>query len=103
MAATPGYHGYNQTLTTDDTFETIFDSRGTTPSRPVWGMEFWCSGDNAELVFNAIEQYGTSANQAATVVAGESPVRFYFDKIQTVKAKFGTVSGASLNWRTIGA
>ena len=101
MAATAGYHGYQQTLDTDDTFETIFDTE-TAKIRPVWGMEFWCTGGNAEIVFNTIERYGTTAEQAATIVDGENPVRFYFDKIQHVQAKFATVAGAELSWRTIG-
>jgi len=102
MAATAGYHGYNQSLDTDDTFETIFNSQASPQTKPVWGMEFWCTTDNAQINFNSVNDYGTSGDQIATVVAGEAPVRFYFDQIQKVRAKFATVAGATLSWRTIG-
>jgi len=104
MAATPGYHGFEQTLDTDNTYETIFTiDADRVPERGVFGMEFECSGSNAEIVFNTTAEYGSLTDHAVTIKAGNAPTRFYFDRIQHVKARFATVSGATLTWRTVGA
>ena len=101
--STAGYHGSAQTLATNSTYETIFDVSAVSNVRPVWGMEFWCTGSDIQILFDKTSAYGTGSDQYATVVADEAPVRFYFDNIQTVKVKAATVAGMTFNWRTIGA
>lgn len=101
MAATPGFHGFEQSLDTNDTYETIFDANTPNiPRRGIRGIEIWCTGANASVLIEPIAAYGAGENPA-TIVAGQDPTPFYADSIRKVQIKQGTVSGNTVSWRTI--
>lgn len=103
MAVTQGFHGNAQTLTTDDTYETIFDASTVSniPKRGIRGIEIWCTGVDAEVLIDPISQYGTNVDNSAPIIAGNSAAQFYGDSIRKVQIKQSTVSGSTVSWRTI--
>ena len=100
MATTPGYHGYSNTL--GDSNDTVFDTDVAKHTKPIRGIQIWCTGFDAEISLDPTNRYG-SAENVATIIAGEAPVEFFaeqtFNKILARNRVSG--SNAVLFWRTI--